>query len=133
MVSLKSEVQVPITICDISWFHVMHDFHPYYFFFENSLTRQVYCKHGYFRWGKFSQKCWLDISCRGKFHGTTLISFIKAYGFYFPVAVIFEKKIKERKMQKISQAKISTFTVCETRMPPEATKSKYGKNLYYSK
>ena len=52
------------------------------------------CKHGYFRWGKISRKCWQDISCGDNFHDTTPISFIKAYGFYFHVGVIFAKKTK---------------------------------------
>ena len=38
-----------------------------------------YCKPGYFRSGRISRKCWQDISCRGNFHNTTPISFIKAY------------------------------------------------------
>ena len=54
----------------------------------------VYCRRGYFRWGKFSRKCWQDISRGGNFHDSTHISFIKAYGFYFRVGVIFAKKTK---------------------------------------
>ena len=39
------------------------------------------------------------MSARGvNFHNTTPISFIKAYGFYFHVGVIFAKKTKARKM-----------------------------------
>ena len=37
-----------------------------------------------------------DISRGGNFHDTP-ISFIKAYGFYFRVGVIFVKKTKARK------------------------------------
>ena len=48
-----------------------------------------YCKRGYFRWGKISRKCWQNISRGGYFHDTTPISFIKVYGFYFRVGVIF--------------------------------------------
>ena len=50
-----------------------------------------YCKRGYFRWGKISRKHWQDISRGGNFHDTTPISFIKAYGFYFRMGVIFAK------------------------------------------
>ena len=65
----------------------------------------VYCKHGYFRWGKISRKCWQDISRWGNFQDTTPISFIKAYGFYFCMGVIFMKKTKARKMQKLPPRK----------------------------
>ena len=57
-----------------------------------------YCKRGYFRWGKISRKCWQDISRGGNFPDTPPISFIKAYGFYFRVGVIFAKKTKARKL-----------------------------------
>ena len=56
---------------------------PNFFKSETAETWKIYCKRGYFRWGKISRKCWLDISCWGNFHDTTHISFIKAYGFYF--------------------------------------------------
>ena len=39
----------------------------------------IYCKRGYFRLGKISQKCWQDISRVANFHETTPISFINAY------------------------------------------------------
>ena len=55
-----------------------------------------YCKRGYFCWGKISRKCWQDISRGGNFHDTAYISFIKAYGFYFRVGVIFAKKTKAK-------------------------------------
>ena len=42
-------------------------------------------------------ECWQDISRGGNFHDPTPISFIKAYGFYFRVVVIFAKKTKTRK------------------------------------
>ena len=71
----------------------------------------VYCKRGYFRWGKISRKCWQDISRGGNFHNATPISFIKAYGFYFRVGVIFAKKTKAQKRENYPHAKISTFTV----------------------
>ena len=54
----------------------------------------------------FSQKYWQDISRGGIFHDTTPISFIKVYGLYFRVGVIFAKKTNARKNMKIS-----TFTV----------------------
>ena len=60
-----------------------------------------YCKRGYFRWGKISRKSCQDISRGGNFHDTTLISFIKAYGFYFRVGVIFAKTTKSRKTRKL--------------------------------
>ena len=63
---------------------------------------EIYCKRGYFRWGKISRKCWQDISHGGNFHDTTPISFIKVYGFYFRVGVIFAKKAKARKTRKIT-------------------------------
>ena len=74
-------------------------------------NEKIYCKRGYFRWGKISRKCWQDISRGGNFHETTPISFINAYGFYFRVGVIFAKKTKARKTRKLPHAKISTFTV----------------------
>ena len=61
-----------------------------------------YCKLGYFRWGKISPKCWQDVSRGGNFHDTTPISFLKVYGFYFCVGVIFAKKAKARKTRKIT-------------------------------
>ena len=48
-----------------------------------------YCKRGFFRWGKISRKFWQDISCGDNFHDKIPISFIKAYGFYFHMEVIF--------------------------------------------
>ena len=60
-----------------------------------------YRKRGYFRWGKISRKRWQDISRRGNFHHTTSISFITAYGFYFRMGVIFVKKTKVLKTQKL--------------------------------
>ena len=61
----------------------------------------TYCKRGYFRWGKISRKCWQDVSRGGNFHDSTHISFIKTYGFYFRVGVIFAKKTKSRKSRKL--------------------------------
>ena len=60
-----------------------------------------YCKRGYFRWGKISRKRGQDISCGGNFHDTAPIFFIRAYGFYFRVGVIFAKKRKARKTRKL--------------------------------
>ena len=54
-----------------------------------------------FAGGKFHEKCWQDISRRGNFHDTTPISFIKVYGFYFRVGVIFAKKTEARKKRKL--------------------------------
>ena len=65
------------------------------------LLQSPYCKRGYFRWGKISQKCWQDVSHGGNFHDTSPISFIKAYGFYFRVGVIFAKKTRARKTRKL--------------------------------
>ena len=48
--------------------------------------------------GGISRKCWQDISRGGNFHDIAYISFIKAYGFYFRVGVIFAKKTKTRKL-----------------------------------
>ena len=73
------------------------------FFVENHnyYGNMTYCKRGYFRWGKISRKCWQDISRGGNFHDTTPFSFIKAYGSYFRVGVIFAKKTKARKTRKL--------------------------------
>ena len=51
--------------------------------------------------GEISRKCWQDISHWGNFHDSTPISFIKAYGCYFCVGVIFTKKTKVRKARKL--------------------------------
>ena len=67
-----------------------------------TLTGFAYCKRCYFRWGKISRKRWQDISRGGYLHDTTPNSFIKAYGFYFRVGVIFAKKTKTRKARKLS-------------------------------
>ena len=70
-----------------------------------------YCKRGYFPWGEISRKCWQDISHGGNFHDTTPISFIKVYGFYFRVGVIFAKKTTAKNAKITPTQKISTFTV----------------------
>ena len=72
----------------------------------------LYCKRGYFRWGKISRKRWQDMSRGGNFHDITHISFTQAYGFYFRMGVIFAKKTKARKTWNYPHTKISTFTVC---------------------
>ena len=73
----------------------------------------VYCKRGYFCWGKISRKCWQDISRGSNFHVTTPISFIKVYGFYFcPVGVYFAKKGHEKR-ENYPHPKISTFKVAD--------------------
>ena len=66
--------------------------------FSSLIFVSVYCKRGYFRWGKISRKCWQDISRGGNFHDPAPISFIKAYGFYFRAGVILAKKTKTRKL-----------------------------------
>ena len=71
----------------------------------------MYCKRGYFRWGKISRKYCQDISRGGDFHDTSAISFIKAYRFYFRVGVILAKKTIARKRENYPHAKIFTFTV----------------------
>ena len=76
-----------------------------------SAQNSKYCKRGYFHLGKVSRKYWQDISRGGNFHDTTPISFIKAYGFYFRMGVIFAKKAKAQKMPNYPHGKISTFTV----------------------
>ena len=67
-----------------------------------ALMTNNYCKRGYFRWGKISRKHWQDFSRGGNFQDTTPISFIKAYGFYFYMGVIFAKKTKAQKNTKIT-------------------------------
>ena len=56
-----------------------------------------------FAGGKFRENVGKTIffSCGGNFHETTPVSFINAYGFYFCVGVIFAKKTKARKTQKL--------------------------------
>ena len=61
----------------------------------------TYCKRGYFRRGKISQKCWQDLSRRGNFHDISSISLIKSYGFFFPTGEIFAKKAISRKTRKL--------------------------------
>ena len=79
-----------------------------------------YCKSGYFRWGKISRKDWQDISRGGNFHDTTHISFIKAYGFYFRVGVIFREEDRSAKNAKITP----------TRKFPSLQYSTINKKLY---
>ena len=55
--------------------------------------------------GKFRR----DISCGGNFHDSTLISFIKAYGFYFRMEVIFAKKSKARKKKNTKTTPTRNF------------------------
>ena len=74
-----------------------------------------YCKRGYFRWGKISWKCLQDSSPGGNFYDTP-ISFVKAYGFYFCVGVIFVKKTK---VQKNTQ-----------KLPPRKNVHVYSKYMY---
>ena len=74
-------------------------------------TKNVYCKLGYFRWGKISRKCWQDLSRGGNFHDTAPISFIKAYGFFFAWGLFSRKRQKREKRKNYPHAKISTFTL----------------------
>ena len=71
----------------------------------------MYCKRGYFRWGKISRKRWQDLSRGGNFHDITHISLIKSYGFYFHMGEIFAKNAISLKRENYLHAKISTFTV----------------------
>ena len=72
----------------------------------------MYCKRGYFRWGKISRKCLQDISRGGNFRDTAHISFIKAYGFNFRVGGNFREEDKSaKKRENYPHSKISTFTV----------------------
>ena len=75
---------------------------PIHLLYLNTLLQSIYCKRGYFRWGKISRKRWQDISRGGYFHDTTPISFIKEYGFYFRVGIIFAKKTTTRKTRKLT-------------------------------
>ena len=69
-----------------------------------------------FAGGKFPENVGKTFHVGVKFSRyTSPISFIKAHGFYFRVAVIFAKTTKARKMRKYppppAPVKISTFTV----------------------
>ena len=82
------------------------------------LETWLFCKRGYFRWGKISRKCWQDISHGGNFHDTTPISFLKAYGFYyfyFRVGIIFAKNAKippMRKFPRLQYVKNTNISYC---------------------
>ena len=65
----------------------------------------LYCKRGYFRWGKISRKRWQDISRGGNFHDISHISFLQAYGVFFRVGVIFAKRTKTQKTRKLPPPK----------------------------
>ena len=54
-----------------------------------------------FAGGKFRENVGKTFHVWGNFRDTTHISFIKAYGFYFRVGVIFAKKTKARKTRKL--------------------------------
>ena len=64
----------------------------------------MYCKRGYFRWGKISRKWLQDISFGGNFHDTSPIYFIKAYGFYFRTEVILRRRQKREKLENYPHA-----------------------------
>ena len=59
--------------------------------------------------GKISQKCWQDMSCRVNFHDTTLISFIKAYGFYFREEDKSAKNAKINPTQKFPRLRYTKY------------------------
>ena len=67
-----------------------------------NLYEILYCKRGYFRWGKISRKCWQDISRGGNFHETTPFSFINSYGFLFSRGGNFREEDKSAKNAKIT-------------------------------
>ena len=46
-------------------------------------NKTIYCKRGYFRWGKISRKYWQDLSRGGNFHDTTHIFLIKSLWVLF--------------------------------------------------
>ena len=71
----------------------------------------IYCKRGYFPWGKFSRKCWQDPSRGGNFHDISHISLIKSCGFYFPAGKFSRRRAYREKRENYPRAKISTFTV----------------------
>ena len=58
---------------------------------------------------KFRENVGKTFHVGGNFHNTTPISFIKAYGFYFHVGVIFAKKTKARKMQKLPMCTVFVY------------------------
>ena len=98
---------------------------------SNLILIVSYCKHGYFRWGKISQKCWQDISRGGIFHETTTISFIKAYGFYFRVGVIFPEEDRSAKNAKITPTrKFPRLQYCFTQYLWKAWWHQYFNILY---
>ena len=75
----------------------------------------MYCKRGYFRWGKISRKCWQGISCGGNFHNTTPISVIKANGLNFRE----DKSAKNAKIiptRKFPRLKYNTCTIVKLRI-----------------
>ena len=74
------------------------------------MTVFIYCKHGYFRWGKISRTSRQDISHGGNSHDTTPISFIKAYGFYFCVGVNFAKTTKAKKRKLSPREKFHVYS-----------------------
>ena len=54
-----------------------------------------------FAGGKFSRKCWQDLSRGGNCYDSTHISLIKSYGLYFRVGEMFVNKAISRKMRKL--------------------------------
>ena len=71
----------------------------------------TYCKHGYFRWGKISWKCWQDFPCGDNFHDNTPTSLIKPCWYYFRAGEIFGKKAMSQKLRKLPPRENSTFTI----------------------
>ena len=72
---------------------------------ENIKVKWLYCKRGYFRWGKIMQKGCQDLSRGGNFHDTTPISLIKSYGLNFRAGEIFVKKAISWKPRKLPPRK----------------------------
>ena len=58
-----------------------------------------------FAGGNFRENFGKAFNVGGNFHDTSPISFIRAYGFYLCVGVIFTKNTTARKTQKLSSRK----------------------------
>ena len=73
----------------------------------------VYCKRGYFRWGKISRKCLQDLLRGGNFHDTAHFFFIESFGFYFRAGEIFAKKSISRKTRKLpTRENFHVYSIC---------------------
>ena len=80
----------------IKWTWKQQEVHVY-----NIKKKFLYCKRGYFRWGKISRKFCQHLSHGGNFHDISPISLIEHFGFYFPAGEIFAKKAISRKSRKL--------------------------------